>query len=399
MCEFEAYKEAPFQIVDAPNHLVLRQNHAGESGNAYGRWENVSATFPGYYNPWSSDNSYDAAGPLVIEPKQTRVFADTLRPTLIVAESQWVKVPCAIDQSRSSKTGLKNGFLKLDVATEGTLGESKLTNLVTGEEVSTPAGLGFRIRTAQGQLTPVDFHVAKTDTSGSDAEASRLRIDLSSPALDVSVHYQLQRHDHFYHKWLTLTNKTGADLRVMDLTLSSLGLSPLLDLMAGPELTYPIYRMTKGGFFTCLETPYWEHVGDTLTYYPGTMIAPGKTFESEKAVVGVYRNRGEEVERFDLGVRDWVIEYHAHVSPIAKEWPDFYLEGWSAKFGMQELVERPQWAEHFFATAHRMGVRFMDTYEPADLALLMPRISRGAGWTWPIAMRSAPVGGTILGRG
>jgi hypothetical protein len=219
-----------------------------------------------------------------------------------------------------------------------------------------------------------------------------LRVDLASEAADVSVHYELRRSDHFYHKWLVLTNKTGSAYQVLDVEVSRLGLPRLLDLMAGPELTYPICRLKKGGFFQCLETVYWDHIGDALTYYPGATVAPGQAFESEKAAVGVYRNRGETIERFDRGVREWVIEYHAHVSHIAEEWPDIYIEGWSAKFGVQEVQERPEWAERFFATAHKMGVRYMDAYEPTDLALLMPeelrkrwvdlanRYDIGTGW-------------------
>lgn len=78
------------------------------------------------------------------------------------------------------------------------------------------------------------------------------------------------------------------------------------------------------------------------------------------------------MEHFDVGVRDWVIEYHAHVSPLRKEWPDIYIEGWSADFGVKQMVEDPKWAEQFFATAHRMGVGYMDANEAMNLALLMP---------------------------
>lgn len=157
MCELEAYREAPFQAVSSADGLFSRR---GEEG---------------YYNGWGSDNPYGGASPLVIEPEQTR--ADTLAPTLIVPESPWAQTACTIDQSRSGRIGLKNGFPRLDVSTEGELRESKLTNLVTGEGVSTPGAAGFRIRTAQGELTPADFHVVRADTSGSDADASQLRVD------------------------------------------------------------------------------------------------------------------------------------------------------------------------------------------------------------------------------
>jgi hypothetical protein len=221
-------------------------------------------------------------------------------------------------------------------------------------------------------LTSKDFKIVRVDTTQSNLEVSRVRVDLTSEVADASVFYELNRHDHFFHKWLTLNNNTNSNYRVLDVTVSALGLPRLLDLMAGPELTYPICRLKKGGFFECLEAVYWDHIGGALTLYPGVMARPGESFESEKAVVGVYQNRNEMIERFDRGVRDWIIEYHVRVSPIAKQWPDIYIEGWSAKFGIQEIEERPEWAEQFFATAHKMGVRYMDAYEPTNLALLMP---------------------------
>ena len=59
---------------------------------------------------------------------------------------------------------------------------------------------------------------------------------------------------------------------------------------------------------------------------------------------------------------------------------------------MKDLVRRPQWTEQFFATAHKMGIRYLDTTEGTNLALLMPadlqkrwveladRYEIGTGW-------------------
>lgn len=354
VCEFEAYRRAPFQSVSATAQ-VFRHSRNDQ-----------------FYNEWGSDNPYDEVGPLVVEPKQSRIFTDTLAPTLIVAESRWAKVPASAQQSPKGSTTLKNGFLQLDVSTSSGLKETRWANLVTGEDVVTPNSQPFRIRTSVKDLLPGDFKVVKVDTTGSDAEAAHLRVNLTSDGMDLVVHYELRRQDHFCHKWLEITNKTSSEVKVLDVMVTALGLPRPLDLFAGPELTYPVSRQSKGGFFSCLETVYWDHQGDSLTYYPGVAIAPGKSFESDKAVVGVYRNRGEQVAGWDAGVRDWVIEYHAQVSPIPKGWPDIYLEGWSAKFGVEELQQRPEWAGRFFETAHKLGVRYMDAYEPTNLALLMP---------------------------
>ncbi len=357
VCEFEAYGEVPYAVVNPAPRLV-KVSPDRSAGM--------------YYNEWSSDNPYDRAGPLVIEPKPTRIVTDTLSPTLIVAESQWSKVACVIEKQRNGIMVLRNGFMQIEVSTTGGLKESLLRNLVTDESAATANSRPFLIRTSKGELSSADFKVVREDTSGSSPEVNHLRVDLTSEAVDLSVHYELRRQDHFYHKWLIVKNKAGSDLQILDVTVSSLGLPRLLDLFAGPELTYPVARMEKGGFFECLETVYWDHKGDAMSFYPGVTVAPGGTFESDKAVVGVYRNRGEQVEGFDRGVRDWVIEYHTQVTPVQKQFPDIYLEGWDAKVGMEELQKDPAWTERFFATAHKLGVQYMDSYDPTDLALLMP---------------------------
>jgi hypothetical protein len=260
--------------------------------------------------------------------------------------------------------------------------------------VATPRSRAFLLRTSQGELTPESFRELKVNTSGSDAQAARVTFALRGEKLNVAVNYELRQQDHFYHKWLTLTNQLTIPVTVRDVVLSQLELPRPVDLMAGPELTYPICRLEKGGFFVCLETVYWDHRRDTLAYYPGAAISPRKKLETERAVVGVYRNRGESMGGWDRGVREWVIEYHAQVSPPPKEWPDVYCEGWSAKIGMKELLERPEWTEHEFATAEKLGIRYMDLYEPIHQALAFPpnRVKRfdelanryhvGIGW-WP----------------
>jgi hypothetical protein len=363
VCEFEAYSDTPYTVVTPGPRLVpVRQS---------GQWSYLQWPGP-YYNEWSSDNDHDRAGALVVEPKPTRIVTDTLSPTLIVAESQWSKVVCAVEKPRKGTTVLKNGFMQLEVSTAGGLKELSLRNLVTGEDATTADSQAFLIRTSKGELSPADFKLVGEDSSGSSAEVSQLRVDLSSPTMNLAVHYELRRQDHFYHKWLTVENKGESDVQVLDVTVSSLELPRLLDLFAGPELTYPVARMTNGGFFECLETVYWDHQGDAMTYYPGMTVAPSGTFESEKAVVGVYRNRGEQVEGFDRGVRDWVIEYHTQVTPVQKQFPDIYLEGWDAKVGTEELQKDPAWTEKFFATAHKLGVQYMDSYTPTNIELLAP---------------------------
>ncbi len=356
VCELEAYSDVAFQVVNPPARLVpVRDDREGQ-----------------YYNEWGSDNPDDRAGPLVIEPKPTRIVTDTLRPTLIVAESRWAKAPSSVVTPRKSVVQLKNGFLQLEISTTDGLKEARLTNLVTGESAGTPNSRPFVIETSKGGLVPANFTLVGVDTSGSTADTSQARVDLTLPGADLSVHYELRRQDHFYHKWFTFKNKSDSELQVLDVTVSSLGLERLLDLFAGPELTYPVSRTEKGGFFQCLETVYWDHRGDTMTYYPGVTVHAGGTFEGEKAVVGVYRLAGEQVDGFDRGVRDWVIEYQTQVSPVHKQFPDIYLEGWDAKVGTEELQKDPEWAERFFATAHKLGVQYMDSYTPTNIELLIP---------------------------
>jgi hypothetical protein len=359
VCELEAYREVPFQAVSSPDRVVRVQRHGAR-------------TYQQYYNePPSGDADYDFAGPLIIEPKQTRIFTDTLTPTLVVSESRWAREPCSVIPSRAQVIQLRNGFLQLEISTAAGFKEIGLTNRLSGESVSTPRSRAFLVRTADGALGPENFKLGKVDSSGSDEQLSHIRVELVSEELDVAVHYELRRQDHFYHKWVSLLNKGSVDLQVRDVVVSSLGLPQPLDLMAGQELTYPVTRLEKGGFFSCLETVYWEHQGDALLYFPGATVPVGKSFETEKAAVGVYKNRGEYWAGWDRGVREWVTEYHAQISPVPKEWPDVYCEGWSAKIGVKELLERPQWSERFMTTAQKMGIRYMDAYEPAHQVLVM----------------------------
>jgi len=358
VCELEAYSKIPFQWISSPDRVVRVQRHGGR-------------TYQRYYNePPTGDADYDFAGPLILEPKQTRIFSDMLTPTLIVTESRWAQEPC-VTSAQAQGRQLKNGFLQLEVSAAGGFKETRLTNRVTGESIDTPHSKTFLIRTADGSLGPEAFKLGKIDTSGSDQEVARLQAQMTSDKVDVVVHYELRRQDHFYHKWLSLTNKGNSDLQALDIVVSSLGLPEPLDLMAGMELTYPVTRLAKGGFFSNLETIYWEHQGDKLIYFPGSNIPPAKSLETEKAVVGVYKNRGEYSAGWDRGVREWISEYHAQISPLQKEWPDVYCEGWSAKIGVKELLERPQWSEKFMATAEKIGIRYMDAYEPAHQTLVM----------------------------
>jgi hypothetical protein len=356
VCELEAYGDVNFQVVNPPPRLIpVRGGHDGQ-----------------YYNEWPSDNPDDIAGALVVEPKPTRIVSDTLRPTLIVAESRWAKAAAAVEKPRPGAITLKNGFLQLDLSTADGFKESRLTNLVTGESLATAKSRAFLIRTSQGDLAPADFKVAGVDTNASTPDVAHVQVDLTSASADVSVNYELRRQDHFYHKWLTMKNKGAAGVNVLDVTVSALGLERLLDLFAGPELTYPVSRAEKGGFFQALETVYWDHQGDAMTYYPGAALAAGATFESAKAVLGVYRRTGETVDGFDRGVREWVIEYHTQVSPVRPEFPDIYLEGWDAKVGFEELQKDPAFVEKFFASAHKLGVKYLDSFDATDIALLVP---------------------------
>lgn len=359
--EIEAYQDVPFQWVRSPGRTV-KVYHGGDQNRDYLHYFN---------EPPSGDSGYDLSEPLVIEPKQTRIFTDVLAPTLVVPETNWAHEPASVER-RAQAVILRNGFLQLELSTSSVVQEMRLTNRVTGEAIATPASRAFLIRTAAGELKPEDFKVTQAETDGSSAQDAHIQVRLTSAKLDATLHYELRQQDHFYHKWLTLQNKSAEPLQVLDATPSALGLPRPVDLMAGQELTYPVTRLDKGGFFSCLETVYWDHNGDALTYYPASTIAAGGSYQTEKAVVGVYKNRGEYWGGWDRGIRDWIIEYHAAISSPPAEWPDVYSEGWSVKIGLEELSERPEWTEHLMATAEKLGIRYMDGFEPAHQAAVAP---------------------------
>ena len=49
--------------------------------------------------------------------------------------------------------------MQLEVSTAGGLEESRLRNVVTGEDAATADSRAFLIRTSKGELTPADFKV------------------------------------------------------------------------------------------------------------------------------------------------------------------------------------------------------------------------------------------------
>ncbi len=78
----------------------------------------------------------------------------------------------------------------------------------------------------------------------------------------------------------------------------------------------------------------------------------------------MYQKQGDIVGGWDRGIRDWITEYHAQISPIRKEWPDVYVEGWTANLGLKETRDQPEWTRRWFQTAQKKGVSDIDAYEP-----------------------------------
>ncbi len=349
ICELEAYANVPFQWV-ASGHVDKSPRKGG--------YEKLFNEAP------AGDGHYDVAGPLVIDPKPSRVFRDTLRPNLIVAESRWAAKPCAVKES-PDLIWLANGFLQLELSTKGGLHETGLQNLVTEEPINARDSIAFVLQTASGAIRADNLRVLGKDTSGSGADVARVRFDLAGQSLKVSVFYELPRKSHFCHKWLRITNIAPTRWMLRDITLSSLNLPVTpVDLMAGQELTYPVVKLHGGGFFSALEAVYWDHVGDTLTYYPAVSLDPGAVYTTEKAVVGIYKNTREQLGGWDRGVREWIAEYHAQISPVRPEWPDVYVEGWTANLGLKETRDKPEWTRRWFETARKLGVTDIDAYEP-----------------------------------
>ena len=354
--EFEAYKTQLF-------HVFSSDSLTGIGGRG---------TYLTNYNESAyDDGSTDFIGPLIVEPKQTKVFTDTLRPTLIVAESDWSRQP-ALARKNGKTLILKNGFLQLTLSADDKLDETTLQNLITKETVQLPKSHAFHLLIDNHPFVSDSFRIKDITLSNDGILAARINVILSNSEFDVTVHYEIRSIDHFYHKWLTVQNDSKSSV-LYDVTLSDLDLPNTVDLMAGHELTYPVSRLTSGGFFSCLETMYWDHVGNTLTYYPGKVLNSKDKYETEKAVVGVYRNTGEVIGNWDIGVKDWIIEYHDQVSPIREEWPDFYCKGWAANLGFAAMKASVENTEKRLQTASRMGVKYMDTYEPIYSVLSYPK--------------------------
>lgn len=356
--EFEAYEVSPFQGYYSDS---LTEHPA------FGSYLNHSNE-----TPWD-DGYFEIAGPLIVEPKQTKIFIDTLKPTLIVTETDWAKRPASVTKNENI-ISIENGFLKLTLSSANNIiKETKLQNLVTAETVVLLKSEAFHIKVNDQDYSSGVFKPVKVSVqNNADKTIASIEAELFYQNVDCILHYKLRSQDNFYHKWLTIRN-TGSNAIVYDVMLSDLNLPNRVDLMAGHELTYPVSRLNKGGFFPCLEIMYWDHIGDALTYYPSKILNTDISFETEKTVVGVYKNTGEIVGNWDLGVKDWVIKYQNQISPIRKEWPDFYCEGWAANLSINELSYFPELTKKRLEIAGKIGVRYMDTYEPLHTVLDLPK--------------------------
>jgi len=314
---------------------------------------------------------FTQAGLTIIEPEPTRLFEDSVRPTSIPEESAWAESECEA-ATDGANICLKNGFIALNLKAGPGLTEVKLANLVTKEQVVPSDGKAFHLLIGDRDLFPSDFEVCDVHISNDPPrEESEIRVELVRGDIEVSVHYRLRRIDHFYHKWLVVKNRSDSVIVLKDVTLSMQGLPDILGLPSPEELSYPMCCLERGGFFACIEFPYWEAREDSLLYYPGASIDPGTEFVSERAVVGVYENRGEIMMGFDIGVRDWVTAYHARVSPLHSSWPERYHEGWCANHYVSYADSDPDRVERIMATAERLGITYADGYEDTKAAMLI----------------------------
>ena len=307
---------------------------------------------------------------LMVEPETTKVFKDKLIPTLMVSETKWAEEKCTVQQN-GEYIRLENGFIGLHLKIKPYLKEMRLENKVCGIKEELNNSMAFKLLVDEEELLPEDFKVDEVDIDNIE-DGRRIRIILNNRRLKTSVIYQLKQKDHFYHKWLIIENKTDRNVTIKDIVLSSQGLPNIIYLPSPEDLSYPVSQLGNGGFFSCIEFPYWEHKLDTLIYYPGIRLEKGKSYETEKAVVGVYKNRNEMVMYMDLGIREWVVEYHAHVSPIGEEWPERYHEGWDAYFRIKAVDSQPRWVESYVERMGKLGIKFSDGYEPVHQAMEMP---------------------------
>lgn len=308
---------------------------------------------------------------LMVEPELVRVFKDKLMPTLMVSETKWAQEKCVVQQSGNC-IRLENGFIELEVELRPYLKEIKLKNKVCDIQKNLDDSTVFRLLINEKQLLPEDFRVNEVKVDDIKSSGKRIKIRLNNPNLEIIVIYRLRQKDHFYHKWLMIENRTDETIVIKDIALSSQGLPNIVYLASPEDLSYPVSQLENGGFFGCIEFPYWEHKLDTLMYYPGIKLEGGKSYETERAAIGVYKNRGEMVMYMDLGIREWVVEYHTHVSSIGEEWPERYHEGWDAYFRIKAIDSQPKWVEDYVERMRKLGIEFSDGYEPVHQAMEMP---------------------------
>ena len=88
--------------------------------------------------------------------------------------------------------------------------------------------------------------------------------------------------------------------------------------------------------------------------------------------MGVFQNLGKYWLGMDQGVREWIVEYHEHVSRFTDKWPYAYCEGWAADLRILGPLEDPKRLDRRMAQAESMGIRNMDGFEPMNQVMEMP---------------------------
>jgi hypothetical protein len=196
-------------------------------------------------------------------------------------------------------------------------------------------GVACRVGTHEVLLTPYNTNPASVNVSA-PREKTELAWSADSPALEIHIFYQADGERPRIFKWLEVTNRSDQLVRILRATVEPLEVSAGGEPLRG-GVGQPV--VLKNEFFLGIEHPAADNearaMGIVLSHHPDAEVAPGDTWKSKRAVLGV------AIEKESL--EDAFYRYLADITGRSPAFEPIYND-WGAHDELGTLV-KPQLTE------------------------------------------------------
>lgn len=193
---------------------------------------------------------------------------------------------------------------KLEIVINPANGEIvRLRNKITGEHTAV-LDVPFSIGTDVGIIDGARAHLLHVENDGLHAS-----FEYEQGGLTITLNYRVPGGDaFFFEKLLSVSNHTHSEIVLNTIVPERLELTPAPIFVHFHRAGFPVsganadtpinlfLRYKTGGVFLGIENPYFGLVESghvlSLEFHPRWALAPGKTFVSDPAFLGVYRYAG-----------------------------------------------------------------------------------------------------------